>query len=326
MAKSAVAAAKTAILRTGPAWLAVSAASLFSLSAVAQDADGLSFTPDLLSVEMKEDDQDALEEARFKSGLGVKLNSGIVQFAVDYNVESQLKESADKAAVSQQVGASLYSSALNDLLGMNADIKAGSTFKSGGDAYEYSITPGLSKSLAELGDFSVKYIYLLDKDGAQSLEKEKLGYSMGLNGETSDGRLSWKGNYHATDVYGGVDQLQSTELLEFESAYQLAPELQLQVSGRSKDETLFDGGIENDFYTETRYGAGFAWSPSRYYSVAFKVNKLDESRTQNDEVFGSGTVSWFPQRNMKFTLSYGDHLVEGARGLMFSTRIDLNDS
>ena len=91
-------------------------------------------------------------------------------------------------------------------------------------------------------------------------------------------------------------------------------------------DALFDGGLENDFYNETRYGAGFAWSPSRYYSVAFKVNKLDESRDQQDEVFGSGTVSWFPQRNMEFTFSYGDHLVEGARGVMFSTRIDLNDS
>ena len=151
---------------------------------------------------------------------------------------------------------------------------------------------------------------------------------MDLDGSRpQEGRLTWKGNYRTTDVYGGVEQLQSTELLEFESSYQLVPELAaagLRPAVRMKP--CFDGGIENDFYTETRYGAGFAWSPSRYYSVAFKVNKLDESRTQSDEVFGSGTVSWFPQRNMKFTLSYGDHLVEGARGVMFSTRIDLNDS
>ena len=136
------------------------------------------------------------------------------------------------------------------------------------------------------------------------------------------------------DVYArGVEQLQSTEWLEFESRYQLIPELRLEVSGTSKDETLFDGGLENDFYTETRYGVGLAWSPSKQYSVAFKVNKLDATRHNRQEVFGSGTVSWFPQPNMEFTLSYGDHLVEGARGLVegarglvLSTRIDLNDS
>lgn len=305
----------------------MSALSLLSLSAYPGDLHtDLSFTPDLFSVEVKEDDRDTVQEARFRSGLGVELRNDLVQFSVDYRVQSQLKESSEKAAVSQQLGATLYSAALNKLLGLDADISAGSTFKAGGDAYVYSVTPGISKSLAELGDFSVQYVYLLDKANAQALEKEKLGYRMGLNGASADGRLTWRGNYRTTDVYGGVEQLQSTELLEFESRYQLAPALQFQVSGRSKDETLFDAGIENDFYTETRYGAGLAWSPSPQYSLAFKVNKLDESRDREDEVFGSGTVSWFPQRNMEFTFSYGDHLVEGARGVMFSTRIDLNES
>lgn len=286
----------------------------------------LSFSPDLFSVEVKQGKRDQLEEARFKSALGLKVDSGLLQLAVDYKLQSQLKDRTDKAAVTQQLGASLHSSALNKLLGLNADIKAGSTVKAGGDAWVYSITPGFSKSLSELGSFSMQYEYLLDKPGAQAVEKEKMGYRMGLNGSAREGRLTWRGNYRSTDVYGGVEQLKSTELLEFESRYQLVPALQLRVSGRSKDETLFDGGLENTVYTETRYGAGVSWSPSPEYSLAFKVNRLDESRTRQGEVFGSGTVSWFPQRNMEFTLSYGDHLVEGARGVMFSTKIDLNDS
>ncbi len=313
--------------RRTPAWLVLAPVCLFSLPAAAEGLDtSLRFDPDLFDVQVKENDRDELREARFASGLGLELRNDLVQFAVDYKVQSELKDSADKALVSQKVGASLYSSALNDILGLNANIKAGSTIKGAGDAYVYSITPGFSKSLADLGDLSVQYEYLLDKASATALEKEKLGYRMGLNGSAVDGRVTWKGNYRTTDVFGGVDQLQSTELLEFESSLQLVPELELQLSTRSKDETLFDGGLENDFYTETRYGAGFAWSPSRYYSVAFKVNRLDESRDHQDEVFGSGTVSWFPQRNMEFTFSYGDHLVDGARGVMFSTKIDLNDS
>jgi hypothetical protein len=102
--------------------------------------------------------------------------------------------------------------------------------------------------------------------------------------------------------------------------------MELQVSGQSLDETRFDGGLENAPYTETRYGAGPDWSPSRFYSVAFQVNHLEESRQETENVFGSGTVSWFPQPNLEFTLSYGDQLVEGARGVLFSTKIDLGDS
>jgi hypothetical protein len=296
-------------------------------------AEGLntavSFTPNLLSVDVKQDAQAEMQEARFNSGLGLALKNDLVQFAVDYKVQSRLQDEGrlDENAISQNVGASLYSAALNEMLGLDADITAGSTIKSGGDAYIYRITPGFSKSIADLAKVSLQYEYLLDKPSADAVEKEKTGYSMGLNGSLQDGRLTWRGNYRSTDVFaGGVEQLQSTEMLEFESRYQLVPELRLEVSGTSKDETLFDGGLENDFYTETRYGAGVAWSPSKHYSVAFKVNKLDETRNDQQEVFGSGTVSWFPQKNMEFTLSYGDHLVEGARGLMLSTKIGLGDS
>jgi hypothetical protein len=127
-------------------------------------------------------------------------------------------------------------------------------------------------------------------------------------------------------VFSGAWQLQSTELLAFESRYQLAPELQFEFSGHSKDETLFDGELEHGGFNETRLGAGLAWSPSQYYSLAFKVNRRNESRKDEEEVFGSGVLSWFPNREMEFTLSYGDHLVGGARALMLGTRIDLSGS
>lgn len=288
----------------------------------------LSLTPHLLNVEMTGDERAEHREARLDSGLGLKLNHDLLQFSVDYRVKSAFKGEGevDGSAISQQLGASLVSAALNEFLGLSASINAGSTINVGGDAYHYRIAPAFSKSLAELGSLNFQYEYLLDKASAQALEKQKSGYSMGLQGSARDGRVTWKGNYRATEVFGGVEQLQSTELLEFQSGLQLAPELKLEVSGRSMDETLFAGGLENDFYNETRYGAGLAWSPSRYYSVAFRVNKLEETRHDQDEVFGSGTVSWFPQKNLELTLSYGDHLVEGARGLVLSTKIDFNES
>lgn len=284
----------------------------------------LSLTPDFLSVDMEPAEGEGLQEASFRSGMGLQLRNELLQLSVNYQVQSQFHEQADEAAVSQDVGASLRSPALDDALGLSAEFQASSTVRDGGDAYVYSLTPVFSKPLAELGQLDLRYEYHLDKPSAEAVEQQKLGYSMGLEGE--NGLISWKGRYRSTDVYGGVEQLQSTELVEFMSGLQLAPELRLEVSGKSKDEVRFDGGLESDYFTETRYGAGLAWSPTHRYSVAFKVNRLEASSESQEEVFGSGTVSWFPRRDMEFTLSYGDHLVEGARGVMLSTRIDLNGS
>jgi hypothetical protein len=284
------------------------------------------FTPNSLNVDVKKDDHDVLQEARFNTGLGFKLRSELLQFAVDYKVQVQLKDKMDDADLSQRVGARFYSSALNRILGLEADVRAGSTIKQGGDAYVYSITPGLTKSFSDLATLSVQYQYMLNQANAKAMEKEKTGYRMGLSGKARGGRLTWKGHYGSTDVSGGAWQLQSTELLEFESRYQLGPELRFEFSGRSKNETMFDQGLEHDFFNETRYGAGLAWSPSQYYSVAFKVNKLSESSKDNEDIFGSGILSWFPNREMEFTISYGDHPVGGARAFMLGTKINLSGS
>lgn len=286
----------------------------------------LNFTPDYLSVEVKKDERNKFQEARLHSGLDLQLRSNLLQFAIDYKAQLQLKDKTSDTAVSQQVGASIYSNALNRLLELKADIRAGGTIKQGGDAYVYSITPGFSKSFSDLATFSVRYNYLLDQASTRAAEKEKTGYRMGLSGKAQGGRLTWKGDYGSTDVFGDAWQLKSTELLEFESRYQLAPELRLELSGRSKDETMFNRGLEHDIFNETRYGASLAWSPSQYYSVAFKVNKLSESRKDKQYVFGSGILSWFPIPDLEFTVSYGDRLIEGARALMLGTKIDLSGS
>ena len=302
-------------------------ATSLAAPAWAQSLDtSLNLTPDLFDVQMKpaEGETEGLKEASFGSGLGFALSNSVLQFDMDYRVQSKLRDSSSEADVSQRVGASLQSKLLNEILGLNADIRAGSTLRDGG--YVYSLAPGFSKSLADLGRLNVRYEYKLDKPGADSEEKEKTAYSMGLKGATDNGRLDWSGSYRSTDVFGGVEQLQSTERMAFTSGLQVAPELRLEVSGHSLDETRFEGGLVDELYTETLLGAGLSWSPSSQYSVAFKVNSLDESRNRTQEVYGSGTVSWFPQRNMAFTLSYGDHLLEGARGVMLETKIDLGGS
>ena len=58
---------------------------------------------------MKEDEREELQEAQFNSGLGLALRNDLVQFVLDYNVQSTLQDegAVDASAISQQVGASL---------------------------------------------------------------------------------------------------------------------------------------------------------------------------------------------------------------------------
>jgi len=293
-------------------------------------AEGLTTTlrlpPELLHVEVKKDGQDELQEARLKSDLGFQFNNELFQFAIDYKAQIQLKDEVSEADFSQHVNTSVYSSALNRILGFNADLRTESAIRHGSDAYRYSVTPGFSRSFSDLATLSLQYQYLADKAHAKALRKEKTGYLMELSGKAHEGRLTWRGNYRSSEESDGAWQLQSMEILEFESRIHLVPDLRLVLSGRSKDEVIFDAGLKQNILKETRYGVGLAWSPSQHYSMAFKLNKRNESQLGQGEVFGSGTMSWFPRNDTEFTLSYGDHLVEGARALMLQTRIDLNGS
>ncbi|MGD9264522.1 MAG: hypothetical protein PVJ71_01965 [Lysobacterales bacterium] len=284
----------------------------------------LSFTPDYLDVDVKTDDNNRVQEARFNSGLGLDFRSDILGFAFDYNIQAQAKDKSGQAALSQKFGASFYSDTLNRILRLKADVKASGAVKQGGDAYTYTIASGVTKSFSDLARLDLQYKYLLDQKGASAIEKEKTGYRMGLSGKAQDGRLTWKGHYGTTDEFGGALQLRSTELLEFESRYQLMPELRLELSGREKNETTFNSDLAQGLVNETRLGAGLAWSPSQYYSVALKLNRYSEPSKDDEYIFGSGVFSWYPNRDLEFTLSYGDRLIEGAPALMLGTRIDLD--
>jgi hypothetical protein len=77
---------------------------------------------------------------------------------------------------------------------------------------------------------------------------------------------------------------------------------------------------------QKQYAAGLSWSPERDYSVSLKVNKVDMPHTSQVDYFTSGTLTWNPEQYMQFSLGYGDQLIKGARGVMISTRFELDKS
>ncbi|MCX2980929.1 hypothetical protein EYC98_08635 [Halieaceae bacterium IMCC14734] len=286
-----------------------------------------SFEPALFNAQWVGSDSEELQEARFNSGLGVSLRHELVQVAVDYKVESRLQDQGalDAQAVSQIMGATLRSDALNQFLGVDAGLDASSKVTAGGDAYRYRVRPGLTTSMKDLADLSVHYQYQLDKTAAASVAKEKRGVIMGLAGTLQGGRLSWDGAWESFNEFADrLTHTRSTDVFKFSTRYQVASELLLEMSSAVKHETRFVAA-DSSINSERLYRAGLAWTPSAEYSLSFKVNRLDKTRYDEQEVFGSGSLNWFPQRNLSFSLGYGDALIDGERGLLFSTKLDLDN-
>lgn len=298
--------------------------------AVLADGAPLSYSiePSLFQAQWIGSDSQELQEARFNSGLELALRHDLVQLAVDYKLESLLQDEGalDDEALSQIMGATLRSDVLNQFLGMDAGINASSKVTAGGDVYHYRVRPGVSTNLHDLADLTLHYQYQLDKTGAEAVAKEKRGLVMGLAGTLQQGRLSWDGAWESFNEFADrLTHTRSTDLFKFRTRYQVARELLFELSSAVKQETLF-ATADNSINSERLYGAGVAWTPSAEYSLSFKVNRLDKTLYGEQEVFGSGSLNWFPQRNLSFSLGYGDQLIDGERGLLFTTQIDLDNT
>lgn len=273
-----------------------------------------------------EEHDSEVSEARLKSGLGLTLASEVLALDVDYEMQSVLKHSAATPAnhFSQHIKAVLKSSALNEWFSLDAGLRAATLRRAGGDIYRYKLTPGVSRSLRGLARLSVNYDYLLDKAAAEKAPLENRGYSMLLDGSLQGGRLSWSGRYKTSSTF--EDRLVLTkaiEALELKSRYLLRPAMRLELSSAIKHETRYRAAGQ-DLQTHKRYGAAIAWSPSQRYSLALKVNSLQNSQSDRRDTYGSGTFTWTPRPALELTLDYGHQLVDGSAGLILHTRFDIN--
>lgn len=302
--------------------------ALGSLGAAAQQRAvplNLTIEPQLFHSEFVTSKFEQVKEARFRSGLGVSLSSPLFQLDLGYKLQSRLKAETARpgGGLSQGFEAGLSNSRLNQLLGIQAGVRTDTLLREGGDAYRYRVTPGISKSLSKLARLSLDYEYVVDKPARQKLKKQTRSYAVVLDGSLQGGRLTWRGSYRNADER--QDRLiltRSTDVLDLKSSYRMAPTLQLELSGAFQQQTRFKALAETEFI-EQRYGAAVAWSPSRQYGLALKVNTLHDERVNRRDTFGSGSISWVPRRNLQLTLGYGDKLIRGAPGWMLETRFDL---
>ena len=316
--------------------LALCLGSAMSWAQPVGSALNLTIVPQLFDSELLSSESDQVTRARLHSGLGLSLDSRLFDFELDYRLQGEVKEGAVKPgyalpqqapavnSLSQQFNARLQSTLLNDLFGVDAGVRANTVLLEGGDGYRHKLTPGIARSLSRLARLSVNYDYVLDKPSAQAVEKEGRAYSMVLDGTAQGGRLVWSSSYRNSSEF--KDRLVLTraiEALDLKSRYQLASSMHVELSSALRSETKYAGSTPA-LLREKRYGAAIAWSPSRQYSLAFKMNTREQEGEARRDTFGSGTVSWTPRPDLQFTLDYGDKTADGAPGWMLHTRFDIS--
>ncbi|ARN72683.1 hypothetical protein BST96_00275 [Oceanicoccus sagamiensis] len=279
-----------------------------------------------LDTEVVGTEKDELAKAQFNSGLGLAMSNSLFDINVDYLFKGHVEDAGDndKGDLSQALSASMRSALLNDLLAVDANIQADSLIDVAGNAYHYAVTPGFSRSFYNLFDMDMAYNYRLVKPSDIHLLEETKGYSVGLNGSMDQGRLVWQGKYSDSDMFR--DQaldVETTRLFDFTSSYRLIEDLSLELKGLIKNLTQFDNG-SNQTENEKHFGAGFLWSPSEKYSFSLNLNQVNKSTDGNQDIFGGGKITWSPKPDLDLSLGYGDDLQDGSRGLMFSTKLDLD--
>ncbi len=318
-------------------------------------------TPTLLGAKVIPTKKNGLKEVRMHSGVGVSLSNPLLNVSVDYKLRGSMKNTA-RSDVAQVLSTALRSGYLNSLFGMNASIKAVTTIKSGGNGFRYQLSPSIHKNLSNLARLDLKYSYILDKPSPVTSARETRDYSVGvrgkfndglawhskysikqtltegrnqapngrrtkdytidLNGRLDEGRLTWRSTYKASDslnTSGGPDEKASQESVDLKTRYQINRDLLIELTSAVKHRELAQADRS---FSKTLLGAGLSWSPLAEYSLALKVNKV--SQTQQIDYLRSGTLVWHPERHLAFSLGYGDQLVEGTRGFMLSTKVDLD--
>jgi hypothetical protein len=271
-------------------------------------------------------DTEPHQVARFNSGMGLAFDTPLLQVSVDYKVSSLLREKGafDDAQLSQSVGASVRSTALNKLLKLDAGIDTQSQIREGGDAYQYKILPGFSTSLGASTKMKMQYQYLLAKESNQNNPSERKGYLMDLSGSLQNGRLRWNGSFQSASDYDQqqLKRSKSSENFVFKTRYRIASDLELELSSVLKQQIEY-AAKKNKAQYEKNLSAGLAWSPSAQYTLAVKLQRRDDSRFDEKEVIGSGRASWFPSKDLSLSVDYGEQLYEGARGVIVSTELKL---
>lgn len=268
----------------------------------------------------------ATEDTQLASGVELAMNNALLNLALKYKVQSHFDESGDLVdnGTSQRIGARFNSNLLDSLLDGKTNIATESVFTSGTDAYRHQFNPTYSRPLLGLATLDLGYQYGLEGSAAATAENTSSAYRFGLKGSLPWLPLDWSGGYvTSSKLNGSNSQTTNVESFNLQSVYTVSPQMSVKLFSKLKEQETSLGATDiHD--SELRYGAGVVWQPSSEYALDLKIDRQTLSATGEESILRSGTLSWFPEDGLKLSLKYGDQLIEGARGLMLNTALDLD--
>ncbi len=289
-----------------------------------------------------------------RSGMGLSLENRMVNVAVNYRLQGVIRNT-DQSDLSDVLSTRVKSGLLNKLFQMDAAVVADRISSPGSDAYRYQLAPRISKSLSSMAKLDLRYRHLIDKPAASDRSRTSRdytldlhgslspnlqwrsssfinyqeapgqdqrteGYAVKFNGKARQGRLTWKGTYRVSDISnldGAVSSHQlSREVIDVQTQYAVNKGLKLQLASEIRQET------RTEIRSERHLRAGVSWSPVSSYDFGFKIHRVQRPSGAED-VFGSGNITWTPERNVRFSLGYGPKAVNGRAGIQLSTRLEL---
>ena len=264
-------------------------------------------------------------DTKVQSKVDLALEAPLFQLGMNYHVQARVDEEGQlfQGSTSQQVGANLKSDLVDKVLRGKTLVKAQSRFSAGNDQYQHVINPAYTRPLLGIAKLDLGYRYSLDKAASASAEDQTHAYILGLSGALPGGKVNWSGGYESSSKLkaGGVNNILS-EGYRLKSDYTVSPELKVQMFTSVLEKTNLSEAAEVRT-GETNFGAGFKWQPSSEYALDFNVKQRNLSATGEQILTRRGTLSWFPEDGIQFSLEYDDQLVEGAPGVMFNTTFDL---
>jgi hypothetical protein len=311
-------------------------------------------TPELFDATAIPKDKDQLKEVQMRSGMGLSLENPLVNVAVNYRLQGVIK-GTDQSDLTDVLSTRFKSSLLNKLLQVDATVVADRTGSPGSDAYRYQLAPRITKSLNSMARLDLRYRHLIDKPASSDKstttrdymldvhgalspnlqwrsssfvkyhetlgqDHRTEGFAVNLNGKAQAGRLTWNSTYRATDISAldGTDETLelSQAVIDFQTRYAVNKDLKLELGSEIKQET------RTEMRSERHLRAGVSWSPVSRYDLGFKIHRV-ESQYGSEDVYGSGNITWTPERHMRFSLGYGHKAVNGQAGIQLSTRLEL---
>lgn len=268
------------------------------------------------------------------SGVDLAVATPMLQMSVDYGLRLGAEDphaatagadarAGTAAAVVQRIGGRLRSGPLNELLGVDAELRAATRLLPAGQGLEHRLDSVLSRRVAGLATVEARYGVEVQRAPGASRDARTETLQLRVAGKADAGRLYWRGSFRDSRRQRADGARGSArDVLQFASSYRLLPALEIDLDGRAT-RAWRAGGSRRLARDERRLRAGIAWQPGAACTVRLSLSRHEDRLASRHRVSASGSVSWQPSPSWDLRLRYADRLRQRGAGVILEASLKL---